>query len=141
MNISQISAYYVNQIEKERYAMALKRQTDDAKRKALEWRLRDTEDQLRQIRLELSGLYKPEPIPYPQEPKSRFISFALLKAGKYYHFTALKTGDLWYTTGKRLQAHGVSWQRLVDWMRDEEESMGGTCITELSYSGDTMVVR
>jgi hypothetical protein len=59
---------------------------------------------------------------YPDEPKNiATITFELLMGNRNYRFGAIKANGLWYTTGKTVQAHGVTWTELVDWMREHDQ--------------------
>lgn len=70
---------------------------------------------LRRARERLIELEREEA--YPPEPSSDVIVFSL--AHKY---AAIRIGKYWYTTGQTLQAHGVTWEELVDWMRKNHVS-------------------
>lgn len=57
----------------------------------------------------------------PAEPKgAEVVRFSLRLDSNHhsYQFAAIRVNGKWYTTGRQVQAHGVSWSELVRWIRD-----------------------
>lgn len=114
---------YANKIEKERYAMALKSSTAAARVQA---RIDKAQRELDEAREMLRDLDKPS---YPEPPTQKMLRFSIIISGKVYEFAAIRAlNGLWYTTGKRLQAHGVDWHELVDFIRKHDEGRGDVIV-------------
>lgn len=57
----------------------------------------------------------------PAEPKgAEVVRFSLRLDSNHhsYEFAAIRVNGKWYTTGRQVQAHGVSWSELVRWIRN-----------------------
>ncbi len=81
---------------------------------------------------------------YPEEPYEDVVTFGIRYDGngKTYRYAAIRVGALWYTTGtgRTKQAHGVTWNGLIDFIRRHHVGMSVNVNTLSPRGGSKSIV-